>query len=107
MKSYTYLILLVLLIVLFDCVAQFCLKKYAKHSTLHWFLIGALIYGGIAFLLALTFNHQKLALVHVTWGGLSAIVLSIMAYFMFQERLSKIQIAGIVIILIGLLMLHL
>jgi small multidrug resistance pump len=97
----------VLTIVFIECAAQYCLKKYLESNIILWFVLGVVIYGCIAYLLTLSFSYEKLAIVNIMWGAFSALVLSLMAYYFFNEPLTYTQIAGIVVILIGTWMLHL
>lgn len=106
-KEFLYLVMFVLVIVIVENMAQFCLKEYQKCNALYWYLMGVVLYGAIAFLLVLSFKYEKMAIVNIMWGGLSALILTLVAYYFYGEELSKLQILGIVIILIGTAMLHL
>ena len=105
--EFIYILLLVLTIVSIECCAQYCLKKYSQTNILIWFVIAAVIYAIIAYLLMLSFRFEKLVIVNVMWGGMSAVFLSTMAYFVYNESLSYCQVLGIITILFGTLLLHL
>ena len=104
--SFIYVLLFVLAIVLVECAAQYCLKKYASCKVYYWYLLGVLIYAVIAYLLVLSFSYEKMAIVNIMWGGLSALILTLMAYFVYGEELTIKQIVGIVIVLVGTWLLH-
>ena len=106
-KEFLYLVLFVLVIVIVENMAQFCLKKYQSCNALYWYILGVVFYAAIAFLLVMSFRYEKMAIVNIMWGGLSALILTLVAYFFYGEELTYIQILGIVIILIGTAMLHL
>jgi multidrug transporter EmrE-like cation transporter len=105
--DFLYVCLLTLLIVFAEGCAQYCLKKFSKNNEVLWFLLGAFIYGIIAYLLVLSFGFEKLAIVNIMWGAFSAIILTFMAYYFYDETLSWTQIVGIGIIFIGTVLLHL
>jgi small multidrug resistance pump len=106
-KDFLYVILFVLLIVIVENMAQFCLKEYQKCNALYWYILGVVFYAAIAFLLVISFRYEKMAIVNIMWGGLSALILTLVAYYFYGEELTRFQILGIVIILIGTAMLHL
>lgn len=104
--NFLYAIAFVIGIVLIECGAQYCLKKYEKCKLFYWFIFGVLIYGIIAYILVLSFKYEKLAIVNVMWGGLSALILTLMAYYFYGEKLSWKQILGIIVIIAGTLILN-
>lgn len=104
--SFLYLLGFVIAIVFVECAAQYCLKKYASSKLVYWYILGVLIYGVIAYLLVMSFAYEKMAIVNIMWGGLSALILSLMAYFFYNEELTMKQIVGIVIVLVGTWLLH-
>jgi len=104
--EFLYISLLVLFIVFAEGCAQYCLKNYSKHKTIHWYLLGTLIYCMIAYLLVMSFEFEKLAIVNIMWGAFSALILTLMAYYFYDETLTWTQITGIVVILMGTILLH-
>jgi multidrug transporter EmrE-like cation transporter len=105
--EFLYIIALVLIIVLVECLAQYCLKKYSQNNLIFWYVLGVLTYGIIAYLLVLSYNFEKLAIINIMWGALSAFILTLMAYFFYNETLTYTQILGIIVILFGTWLLHL
>jgi multidrug transporter EmrE-like cation transporter len=99
--NYLYIIAYVLIIVIIECFAQICLKKYSNEKSIHLLLIGAFIYAIIAYLLVLSFSFEKMAIINVLWGGISAIFLTLMAYYLYNEKINSYQLLGIIIVLIG------
>jgi multidrug transporter EmrE-like cation transporter len=106
-KEFLYVSLFVLVIVVVENMAQFCLKEYQKSNVLYWYLLGVVFYAAIAFLLVISFQYEKMAIVNIMWGSLSALILTLVAYYFYGETLTQLQIFGIVIILIGTALLHL
>jgi multidrug transporter EmrE-like cation transporter len=60
----------------------------------------------IAYLLVMSFEFEKLAIVNIMWGAFSALILTLMAYYFYDETLTWTQITGIVVILMGTILLH-
>jgi multidrug transporter EmrE-like cation transporter len=104
--TFLYVLLFVLAIVVIECAAQYCLKKYAKCEGYQWFVLGVAIYSVVAFLLVLCFDYEKMAIVNIMWGSLSALILTFMAYYFYGEKLTWQQILGIIVILIGTWLIH-
>jgi small multidrug resistance pump len=98
---FIYIIAYVLIIVIIECLAQICLKKYANEKSIYLLLLGAFIYAIIAYLLVLSFSLEKMAIINVLWGGISAIFLTLLAYYIYNERINIYQMLGIVVVLIG------
>lgn len=101
LNHFIYIIAYVLIIVLIECFAQMCLKKYANEKSIYLLLIGAFIYAVIAYLLVLSFSLEKMAIINVLWGGISAIFLTLLAYYLYNERINMYQMIGIIVVLIG------
>ena len=105
--EFLYIIAIVLAIVLVECVGQYCLKKFSQNNMVFWYILGALTYGIIAYLLVISYSFEKLAIVNIMWGAMSAFILTLMAYFFYNETLTYTQISGIIVILLGTWLLHL
>lgn len=105
--EFLYVCFLTLMIVFAEGCAQYCLKNFSKNKEILWFLMGAFIYGIIAYLLVLSFGFEKLAIVNIMWGAFSAVILTLMAYYFYDETLTWTQIAGICVIFIGTVLIHL
>ena len=94
-------ILLMLLCVVCLCMGQFIWKKYEGI----WALAGGfLIYGigALAMLIALRFG--KLSILQPI-NSLSIVLSAVLGVLFFQEHLSPLRIAGMVIIMVGVLIL--
>jgi multidrug transporter EmrE-like cation transporter len=98
---FAYIIAYVLIIVIIECFAQMCLKRYASEKSVYFLLLGAFIYAIIAYLLVLSFSLEKMAIINVLWGGISAIFLTLLAYYLYNEKINMFQLIGIFIVLIG------
>jgi multidrug transporter EmrE-like cation transporter len=104
--TFLYVLLFILAIVIIECAAQYCLKRYAKCEGYQWFILGIITYSVVAFLLVLSFDYEKMAIVNIMWGSLSALILTLVAYYFYDEKLSWKQILGIIVILIGTWLIH-
>lgn len=99
-------LLLVVIIVIVEGLAQGCIKKYDNGESMLWFFTGALLYMLIVLVLSRALKKEKMAIVNILWGAISAILISIFAYVAFQEKLNKYQILGIVITLVGIALIY-
>lgn len=97
-----YLLLLVVVIVCIENTSQYFLKHYAMDKKTHFFIYGVLLYAVIAYILTLTFKYEKMVIVNILWGGISALLLTAMAYVVFDERLTMREIIGVAVIFAGI-----
>ena len=104
--SVLWLILLVVIIVCIENTSQYFLKHYAMDKKIHFFIYGVLLYAVIAYILTLTFKYEKMVIINILWGGISALLLTAMAYVLFDERLSMREIIGILVIFAGIFIIN-
>lgn len=98
--------LLVTTIVIVETLAQCCIKKYDNGDHFVWFGLGAILYLVVAVVLSKALRKEKMALVNILWGALSAIFLTAFAYVIFNERLNWVQMVGIVVTLLGIALIY-
>ncbi len=107
MKIITWFILLILIII--EAAAELFLTKAANqksnNKTVMWVLIGTIFYIAVAIVFYIMLKIQKdLTIVNTIWQGANIIIISIFAYIFFKEKLSKIQILGIIVTIIGIIL---
>ena len=100
--SIFYILLLVVVIVCIENMSQYFLKNYTIDKKLHFFIYGVILYAIIAYILTLTFKYEKMVIVNILWGGVSALLLTAMAYVLFDEKLTIREIIGILVIFAGI-----
>lgn len=101
-----YLIALIFGIVIFELIAQYCLKCHQKKKNYFLLVAGCLLFAGMGFLISLGMEMNKIAIVNIMWGATSIILLTTMAYFFFHEKLTLLQLFGILVVFIGMILLH-
>jgi multidrug transporter EmrE-like cation transporter len=98
--------ILVTVIVIVESLAQCCLKKYDNGDHFMWFGLGALLYLGVVIILSKALRKEKMAIVNILWGALSAVLLTAFAYVLFNEKLNWVQMVGIVVTLLGIALIY-
>lgn len=101
-----YLLLLVVIIVCLENASQYFLKYYTTDKKVHFFIYGVILYAFVAYVLTLTFKYEKMVIVNILWGGISALLLTAMAYVLFDEKLTAREIIGILVIFAGIFIIN-
>ena len=98
-----YLIVLLLLIIATETAAQFFLQKQIKSNQNIFLIIGILLYAVVGFIYYNILNNgKKLAIANSLWNAGTEITVALLGLIIFGQKLSKGQICGIVLILIGI-----
>jgi multidrug transporter EmrE-like cation transporter len=97
---------LVITIVIVETLAQCCLKKYDNGEHFLWFGLGAVLYLGVVIVLSKALRKEKMAIINILWGALSAVFLTAFAYVIFNEKLNWVQMVGIVVTLLGIALIY-
>lgn len=104
MWNSTWLLLgLVLLISLSECAGQSCLKTYHNNPSKTWlYFVAVLFYSIVCLLLILSYRFRGMGIVNILWSGLSVLVIVSTGVLFFQESVSALDWAGILLILGGI-----
>ena len=95
------------LIVIFEAVAQSCLKTYSNTSNYNYFIIGIVSYGIVSWLLCQSYTQKGgLGIVNLIWSALSIIVSTIVGILMFKEQFHTHDIIATLLITTGILILR-
>jgi multidrug transporter EmrE-like cation transporter len=101
------LLIYIILIVIFETVAQSCLKKYSQSNNNIYFYVGILFYIGVGCLLCKTYNQKAgLGIVNLIWSACSIIITTIISILIFKEHLHIHDIIASLLITIGILILR-
>jgi multidrug transporter EmrE-like cation transporter len=109
MKNFSLIFIILVSLVILEIIAEVCIKEYDKSSKTKLILIGVFLYLFIPLLfLALIKQTDELIIANALWQVSNIILVAIVGYFYFKEKLSKYQWAGIVlsIFVVGLLMIE-
>lgn len=80
------------------------LKKFNLSNNLIFYIIGGLSYALIAFIFSKLMSSEKIGIINHTWNIMSSILAFIMAYVLFNEKLNKYEMIGVLISLVGLVL---
>lgn len=95
------------IITLLDLAGVLSAKFYSINKSPSLLGLTVLCFGGAGFFFARSLKYEGMAITNVLWIAISVILVSIIGYFAFKEDIAPIQIAGIVIITIGLILVNL
>jgi len=98
---YLYIIILVILLTAIESFSQYNLKLFNKSNSIYYFLIGALSYVIISAMLSYLFGFEKMGIVNNLWNVCSSISIVIIGYLFFKEKLSTVQLIGVILGILG------
>jgi multidrug transporter EmrE-like cation transporter len=95
---------LIIITAVMDIISSIFIKEWTLHEKTYDLIFGvlALAVSGISF--AFSMKYFGLAISNVLWNSFSTIFLAIIAIVLFHEKLSAIQIAGIFVVLLGVVL---
>jgi spermidine export protein MdtJ len=84
-----------------DVISSVFIKEWTIHGTLIDLVIGVcmLAVSGVSFAFAM--KYFGLVIANVLWNSLSTVLLAGIAIFFFHEKLTSVQLAGILITIVG------
>ncbi len=95
------------IITLLDLGGVLSAKFYSVSKNPLLLILTVLLFGGAGFVFALSLKYEGAAITNILWIAISVIVVTIVGYFGFKETIAPIQIAGIIVIAIGLVLINL
>jgi quaternary ammonium compound-resistance protein SugE len=82
--------------------------KYADgYTRLGWSIVSLLLLAGFVFLLGRALQALPVGTAYAVWTGIGAIGTLLMGVVLFGESLNALRLAGIALVLIGIIMLRL
>ncbi len=98
------IIFIILLISLFELFGQSCLKYLnINNDKYHYYLYAILFYGMVCFLLLQSYKYKGMGIVNVLWSGVSILVILSASIIFFNEKITKMDAIGIVLIIAGMI----
>ncbi len=87
-----------------DVVSSVLIKEWTIHGRTQGLILGIifLVIAGLSF--AFSMKYFGLAISNVLWNALSTVLLAAIAIIFFHEKLSALQIAGILVVVLGVAM---
>ena len=103
MTSYGVLLGIILLIVILECLGQMCLKSYFNNpGKIHLYFIAIVFYAMVCLMLVLSYKYRGMGIINVLWSGISVLAVASAGAIFFHERLTRLDMIGIVCILVGI-----
>ena len=100
------LLIYIMLIAIFEIVAQNCLKKNALSTNDNYFYIGILFYIGVGWLLSKIYNQkQQLGMINLIWAAFSIIINTSLSILIFKKKFHIHDIIATLLITSGILVL--
>lgn len=98
---YFYLIL-ILTIVLFESIAQYNIKVNKITNNYLFLLIAMFSYSIVCLLLKKCYDFNGMGITNFVWSVISIVTMLLIGNIMFDEKITKIDIIGIILSIIGL-----
>tara|TARA_Y100001970_G_C14246097_1_gene868351 strand:- start:1461 stop:1778 length:318 start_codon:yes stop_codon:yes gene_type:complete len=97
-----HLLFLLLLIIATETGAQYFLQKMTKTKKHIFLIVGILLYAAVGGIYYTILNHgKKLAIANSFWNAGTEITVAILGFALFGQTLTKEQIVGLVLVIVG------
>jgi multidrug transporter EmrE-like cation transporter len=102
-SKYGVLLGIILLIVILECLGQMCLKSYFNNpGKIHLYFIAIVFYAMVCLMLVMSYKYRGMGIINVLWSGISVLAVASAGVLVFHETLTRLDIIGIVCILVGI-----
>lgn len=98
--------LLLLVAVLMETVGTTALQASQQFTKIGPTLVAILAYGGAFFFLGLTLKFMPVGIVYALWSGLGIVFITIIGFVIFGQRLDFAAIAGLTLIIAGIVVIQ-
>jgi len=98
--------LLIVIIALIDLFAEYIGKQWIITGTPMYLWLTVLGFGGAGFFFAHSLKYEGVAIANILWIALTAILVTLMGYFVFKEQLSITNLIGIGVVIIGVILIN-
>ena len=95
------------IIVALDIAGCLAAKYYSLGKNPLLLVATFLLFGGAGLVFAKSLKYEGMAITNVLWIAFSIIAVTLIGYLYFKETITGIQMAGIVVITLGLVMINL
>lgn len=97
-----YLFIAILCVAIFEAFGQSSMALARKSGTTTWLFVGIACYCVVAYGLYVAYKWKTVGIVNALWSSISILLMLVIGYFVFEERLKLYQWIGIVMIIIGI-----
>lgn len=101
-----HVLCLVMVIVLSEAMAQFFIRKYTIIPVLHYYILGALFYSVVAWMLHVCYQYKNMGIINTLWSGLSIVTILTVGLVFFGDTIDKYEFTGMTLILIGVIVMQ-
>lgn len=102
-RFYLYIVIIALL----DLFAEYIAKHWTLTNKPAYLALTILGFGTAGFFFALSLKYEGVAIANILWIALTAILVTLMGYFVFKEQLSAINLIGIAVVIVGVILINL
>ena len=96
------LIYIILAIVFFEAIAQFCVKKSKANGNNGYLCISVFAYFIVCLLLLRSYSYKTMGVVNLVWSCLSIITIMFIGIVFYHEKLTQYDLIGLAFVLTGL-----
>ncbi len=102
MNNTQFYLLLVCVIVLFESIAQYHIKKSKINNNMLYILIAIASYSIICLLLHKCYDFMGMGITNFVWSVVSIVSILLIGTIIFDEKLTKYDILGVLLAVSGL-----
>lgn len=106
-KNIKIILLIVLFIVFFECIAQACLKKSKIEKNNIYFCISVISYFIICLLLIYSYEYNTMGKINLLWSCFSIITILITGTILYHEKIYWYDLIGLSFIMFGMYFVYL
>lgn len=92
--------------ILLEVIGTSLMKKTEGFTNVPMTVAMLTCYGGAFYFLSHVVKHLPIGIVYATWSGVGIILISLAAYFFYQQTLDKHALIGIAFIIVGVIFLN-
>lgn len=96
------LLLLISGIIICESIAQSCIKSSLANNNIYIIIIAVILYSIICILLFKCYSHKSMGIINIIWSVGSIISVTLFGVVLFHEKLTKYDIIGITLCIIGI-----
>lgn len=98
--------LFIVIIAVLDLFAEYSGKLWSMGGKPIYLALTVLGFGTAGFFFALSLKYEGVAIANILWIALTAILVTLMGYFVFKEALSVTNLIGIGVVILGVILIN-
>ena len=102
MQDLKYYLFLIVVIVFFESIAQYHIKKSKINNNLLYVLIAVASYGVICLLLHKCYDFMGMGITNFVWSVLSIVSIITIGIVIFNEKITRFDVLGMILSITGL-----